>query len=394
MLRSIIPSKRPTANSQKARGLISQSLINPITQQRIANSLIFKTLRLSLALGLIASLSACIDEFQYDGFPEEDILVIEGKYTTTPGSHFLKLYFASPLGSGRTRKVTSATVNLVDEDGNESRYFNLGEGNYRLDDSQGIPGKTYTLEIAFAGKEYQSMPEKMPEVIKADSLSWDWEVRPLETSPGQFTDRRFIDLFVNSPLPGAGEDFWLRWTSDEAFSFPDLVCHPLDIPGVCYVTDLPLNTQDIFLYNGPLSNTDVLVENPVGTKLLDPDSPAWRGRHYFNVYQHSITRRAHEFWDQANKVANQTGSIFDAPPATVRSNVFNVDNEEELVLGIFELAAMDTVRTFVTPADISGFFFPFPYCPLQAPIIPPDTPSECCNCVSLEGASLDRPYYW
>ena len=78
-------------------------------------------------------------------------------------------------------------------------------------------------------------------------------------------------------------------------------------------------------------------------------------KHYFTTYQSSITSDAHEYWREVDILANQTGSIFDTPPAEIKGNIFNVKDTEEKVFGYFQAANQTQDRFYLLPYD-----FPFP----------------------------------
>ena len=355
-------------------------------------------LKYLLSILLMLMLWSCIDEFDFKATPPADLLVIDGGFTTHPEPHYLKLSYASAVGSGPGRPVTNAIVKLYDETGDSEEYLEEGAGNYRLDGDilEGTPGTSYYLEIELStGVKYRSNPEQMPELITADSVYWSVDRQFVESDLGGLQEKTFINIFLDSPTPGPEAEYWMRWMIDEAYSFPDLFCGGLDVPMVCYLTDIPTDLQLINIFDGTNSPVNQLTQKQITSKQLLNRSPAWRGRHYFNVYQRSITQTAYEYWDKADKAANQSGSIFDPPPASIRGNLYNTEDAEEVVLGIFELAAIDTVRTFLSPGEIDEFFFIYPYC-LNAsfPFLPPGLPTECCFCTFLDGASLERPYYW
>ena len=104
-----------------------------------------------------------------------------------------------------------------------------------------------------------------------------------------------------------------------------------------------------------------------------------------------VGKDADTFWESLKQLTEAEGTLFDLPPAKVRGNIFNVDDPEEVVLGFFEVAAVDTIRNFIIPSLIrpevdQQFFCPEPGFPFVG-----FRPSECCNCTQLPGASLERP---
>jgi hypothetical protein len=111
-------------------------------------------------------------------------------------------------------------------------------------------------------------------------------------------------------------------------------------------------------------------------------------KHYFTTYQSSITKEAHEYWRKVDILANQTGSIFDTPPAEIKGNVINVKDTQEKVYGYFQAANQTQDRFYLLPSD-----FPFPLlmksCTYDLSII--EYPSRCLDCLSVRNSSYNRP---
>ena len=107
-----------------------------------------------------------------------------------------------------------------------------------------------------------------------------------------------------------------------------------------------------------------------------------------------MTREALDYWVDVDRVSNQQGSIFDAPPAVVAGNLFNVSDSSNQVFGFFEANAVDTAFMFTLPQS----FAPFRLEPFCAPFPwsnPPLYPPECYDCFFINPDFIvDRPYYW
>ena len=105
--------------------------------------------------------------------------------------------------------------------------------------------------------------------------------------------------------------------------------------------------------------------------------------------KHSITVNAYEYWSNIAQIVNQAGTIFDIPPAPIRGNLYNPNEEDEFILGYFEASAIDTVRVSIFPFDIS--YSPIAYCSqnIWAPSF-----NECGNCLLWENSTAIRPSWW
>jgi hypothetical protein len=159
-------------------------------------------------------------------------------------------------------------------------------------------------------------------------------------------------------------------------------------PKTCYIIE-KVNPQNILLFSSENTASDQLNKHLIATNLIAP-TYAYATRHYYNVYQYSITQAAYEYWQKVDKVANQVGSVFDAPPASIQGNVFNANDPSEEVLGYFQVTALDTVRAVSFRQDFPEVNI-YPFCRLP---YEPSSREACGNCLSLKNSTLERPLYW
>ncbi len=341
---------------------------------------------------------ACIDPFELtieDG--ETEFLVVDGTFTPDKRPHTLNMYYTNSQIVRRRRPLEGAMAYLVSEDGLREAYKDLGEGNYELAGAeiQGQVGRTYFLEIDLPnGQQYRSQPAAIPRKIQGDSAYARVGFIEDLLITGAIDRQAFIEIFVDSPPPTNGQDYWLKWEVSTLYSFPELdLCDPFSAPPICYV---PGNNdlQAVTILNGERFGNARLEGLKVNQKRLVPSDFEYRGRHYFLVNQQSMNKEAFDYWDKINRIANQTGSIFDAPPAGIQGNLYNVNNEEEMVLGYFELVNTDSLRAFVTAGQLStDYVFPVRVCP-GAFFTTRRMDRACCDCLRIENASLVRPEWF
>ncbi|MFZ5999848.1 MAG: DUF4249 family protein, partial [Bacteroidota bacterium] len=182
-----------------------------------------------------------------------------------------------------------------------------------------------------------------------------------------------------------------KWSLEEAFllsptDFPD----PFGtIPPPCFVVQNP-DPQRVTIFDAR-ETTKTTIENLlVCSRILDW---SFLERHYFTVYQSSITDEAYEYWRKVNVLANQVGSIFDTPPALIVGNVKNAANPDEMVLGFFQAANQTYSRFFTTRDDITFPFNP-EQCTFDGSYNSLDYPTRCIDCTSVRNSSYSRPDYF
>lgn len=347
-----------------------------------------------LGLFLIALVgNSCIDIIDLTIEDKEEFLVVDGSFNANGGPHLLKLYYATGLRVNAQRPVSDAEINIFEGGTQVGTYTQITPGNYQLVTGEliGIVGQSYHIEIKLAnGATYYSIADNIPEKVKGDSVFFDFQYQE-ETINESIIRKPFVQVFIATPLPDNTTPYWLKWEVNRMYSFPENIWSTFPPPPkICYIP-LETNQQELNLFDGGEVAATYLPKWEVAQRLLPLSDMEFRGRHYYLVNQQSITEGAYNYWDKVNLVANQTGSIFDAPPAAIPGNIYNLNDPEEVVLGYFELANTDSLRGFFTESDFTNFYkFPNNVC---ADLANPFARNVrfCCACQLIENANLNRP---
>jgi len=117
----------------------------------------------------------------------------------------------------------------------------------------------------------------------------------------------------------------------------------------------------------------------------------FRHRYSLNVLMYSIDQEAFRFLSEVDQQLSSTGSIFDPAPRQISSNVFNIADEAEVVLGFFGAFNVTEKRIFINQSEIPAAE-PFDICDRVAgPGSPPD---YCFDCRLFFGSSDQIPSFW
>lgn len=345
---------------------------------------------------------SCVDQIS---FPLEKSrtgrLIVSGLFTDMNDTHIVFLSEAAsqdrpPLPSGgyltldnKPRPVQNARVQLFSSPGNESWvYQEARPGEYELKgDFVTKDGLSYYLEIQIEDRIYRSRVQTMPEHIGADKLSFSFERTRLDDNP----DAAMAVIRSQVTLPEVDGGYYLRWAVDEAY-FWDLTFFPNPFntpPPNCIVFGYP-EPERITRING-----DLLGKNPgkstqiVAQRLVDQ---SFLSRHYFNVRQLSVSKETFDYWGKVSEVVNNTGSVFDTPPAPIRGNMYNVNNPDEVVLGYFEVAKARITRIYTTAADVPFFLEKECLYQLNKPI--DQYLRSCLSCSFFPNSTTEYPEWW
>ena len=356
-------------------------------------------------LGMLLLLVACSEVI--DLGTEGDIggqLVIYGRITNGTQGNELTISRTGFLGQ-RPTPIVGAVVTVHDSQGIVASYEGNDEGVYTMvgNDPVGVPGESYYVRVAFAGgNTYESQPEIMPAISAKDSLYF--QVRDIEeTSEEGITSTRFVvSVFSDTEIVDPRPDLFIKWDLEEVFSFEQAVLPMHNFPfyfrHTCYMTN-ELEQQRVQLFDGSELRLDRIDGQSQTDRSLDE---SFRGVHYFNLIQQNLTKGAHLFWSGLDQNVNRQGSIFDQPPGELATNLRNINDPTDEVLGYFEVMSVDTARLKVTNSQL-GQFFPEP-CPKNPEVdfapfmafwfIERFYEPECLNCLVLPNSSHDRPSYF
>jgi hypothetical protein len=205
-------------------------------------------------------------------------------------------------------------------------------------------------------------------------------------------DQTFISIYINTSLKNQhGESGGMRWTVEEVYSFTDLPCHPYFDPSTTCYFKIPPNDSHLKIFKSEANVQPNLHGYQILSRMIAPDDE-FVERHYFSVYQYTISQETYNFWEQVQIVTSQAGDLLDRPAAAVIGNIFEKDNPDNHVLGYFEVSGKNTRRIYTLP-HLIGDNHILETCPPQRNSIIQD---KCCFCYMLDEAEnrVERPEYW
>ena len=266
-----------------------------------------KALIYSLSL---LSLTACEETVVLDLEEPTPKIVIEGQVTDRAGYQFVKVSKSTNFyASGKTPRVTDATVTVADDQGNEYTFVHnprnhADSAGYYLPQTPftGVIDRTYTLTVVADGQTYTAQ-DKLNRITTIDKLEYriDEDERDDPEDPGRFYE---VLMFVKEPKET--RDYYLFKTYRN-----DSLTYDLDTD-VYYADD------------------ELVGENIDGFPL--PIYYSVNDLARAEVY--SLSRDAYIFYRDLYKLLNNDGGMFNQPPADPRTNLSNG------ALGLFQVSAV------------------------------------------------------
>lgn len=331
----------------------------------------------------IFSMLGCIDpvSFKFEG--QQEHLVVEAKFTNVESLNYIKLSESQSYNSPYNKFVEDANVYIASEEGEYYSFYYTESGLYYPETgAQGIAGHTYTLHV----NGYESQPVTMRPVVSVDSIYFAYDEQN-QGAEGEKESRLQpgYQLFVDYQDP-VDEDNFYRWsykldyevdTQPEKHLLLGCINCPLPDPLPCCEQCWVKEWRDDFIVtNDRLTNGQKVLRQSI---LFLPFERYRNVRMKLQIYQHSITEEAYLFFSAIELQENSEGGIFDPPPSALKGNMFNPEDSDEQVIGIFDASTVSMYEVVIDSANI-------PY-PMQEFVFWDD-------CQELENSTTIMPEGW
>lgn len=321
--------------------------------------------KIAFFLILVIALSRCIDPYTPTLSGYESFFVVEGLVTNENTSYTVKLSQTLQEQYSVPTQISDASVYITDNEGLTIDLKNMGSGIYRTDSTQfqGSVGKTYVLHILTnEGAEYESEPCTMQSVPEIDSIYYG---KVQEITNNGTLNNVGIRIFLDSK-PSDSNTYY-RWSFDETWKFR--VPSPKKYIYINDSTIIPADEVREYCWKNVRSNS-VLVNSIssgqsgsiVGEPIffIDPlKSDRLSVEYSMLISQYSISKKEFDFWNSMKKLNDSGSDIFSSQPFPVISNIHNVNNTDEKVLGYFSVSAVKQKRKFIAFSDILKLNLPF-----------------------------------
>jgi len=328
---------------------------------------------LLILTAIFCCLSACVERY----YPEEDdlktgTLVINAHLTDQAGHQLIEVSRSVTLLYPFADPVSGSFVEVIREDGEFREFSEEKPGYYgcNLDDAFLQTEMSYRIHVITPDEnEYESDFDRLRPVPEIDSIYYEVQFASYETESNS-TDgiRFFIDFTYNN------ESYeYIRWEVTETYEFhnPNMDAYILDVdfsyymlpdtssPRVCYITN---KLSEI--HSMALSYLDfgIYIKKPFAFVPNIQQEQKLAHKYSVLIKQYSMGEEAFHYWNELKKTSQEQGFLFDRQPALLKSNIHNVNNEEEMVLGFFSMSGVMERRAFAEkPEGLDLSLYPW-YC--------------------------------
>jgi hypothetical protein len=311
---------------------------------------------------------SCIDPYTPKLKGYESLLVVEGLITDANTSYTIKVSKSFQQINAESSAVSDATVFITDDKGSTNYLSNKGNGIYKTDslEFRGEVGRTYTLDIQTKdGEVYESDHCPMLPVADIESIYF---ARDQELVNNETVSKDGITIYLDTKA-GNNNSFY-RWDFDETWKYRipnpkrfDYFYHGIIRPTQQRVEEYCWKDQKSngIIVNGSFSGQPgKIVRQPIFF-IATGESDRLMLEYSILVRQYSISANEYYFWKDLQKVNEKGSDIFASLPFSVISNIHNLRNSTEKILGYFQVSSVKEKRIFITFNEILKFHTPYYY---------------------------------
>lgn len=331
-------------------------------------------------------LHGCIEPYDFEAETYEDVLVLEATITDELKRQEVLLSRSAMLGEEEPAPQTRADVRVTDDTGNEYLFEEVAPGRYESSvPFRAMENRNYRLQIVTNGGQYESDIVMLQESSAMDDL-----YARRTTYNGDDGVALQVDNY-NSPDAAR----YYRYTYEETYKIISRFSHIYDLvyENGQFVEVLKTR-EETTCYNTVASNdfilasTNSLQENNLEgfpVRFIETGNPISSRRYSILVKQYALSPEAFAYYETLKKLSGSDNVFSQNQPGFVTGNVYNINDPEEKVVGIFNVSSVSSERIYFNYEDFYGTQESRPFftenCDIGAPSIIP--PPRADNLISL-----------
>jgi hypothetical protein len=271
-------------------------------------------------------------------------LVVEGIINSGADSTFIKLSKTVKLaGSSTINPVINATVTVESDGGNSYPLTAINKGTYCSAGLNLNSAHKYRLNIKTAdNKQYLSDFVSVLNAPAIDSVYYTIQSDGL-TVCSNTNDPQNVTRYYRYDYQETWE-FHSMFFSHFYSNGDTVLRRDLTTNNVYYCWKSDTSSTIVLASSADLKQ-DVINQNPITN--IASTSYKLATEYSILVRQFALTSDAYTFWQNLKKNTEQLGSIFDAEPITINSNIHCVTNPSEAVIGYLSVGSYSTKRLFI-----------------------------------------------
>ena len=327
-----------------------------------------------VSMAVFSVVIACIEPIEIETLSFEDALVIEATITDEYVHQEINLSRTYELEEDGPTPETNAMINVTDDLQNNYQFREIAPGKYISDTKfEAIQGREYQLKITTSnGREYASSPTRLSNSTQIDSV-----IAYADTNDDGVEG---ISIDLNSFNPQRNSNYY-RYEYEETYKIIAQNWSPYEAVVISETFPFEVDTifktvQDRICFKTASSSgivqteTNSLTEDRVtnfNIRFLASDDSRIFHRYSILVRQYVQSAEAFTFYEVLNELSGSESLFSQNQPGFISGNLFSVANENEKVIGFFEVSSVASKRIFFDRRDILSTGAPVNPCRLVAP---------------------------
>ena len=325
-------------------------------------------------------MGACREEY---ALPTEkalsSALVVEGsilKGDTT----VIKLSRVLAVADNDLHPEVGATISVEGDDNSRYTLSESENGIYKVAPLELNASTKYRLTISAGGQNYESEWTTLINTANIDSLYWERNngVQIYIKSSGSSDDSRYYKWDY--------EEVWEFYSLFESHAYYNyipytsghdvIVCDSPEVNGIKYENCIAAYIWRGYVFNDSMyhcwkydRNTSIaigsttalsgnVIQSPI--KVIEDNGFELSNLYTILVKQTGLSREAHDFYKLLKANSEGMGSIFDAQPSELKTNIRCISDPGEIVIGFVEASTVKMKRLFISKHEVPDLFY-YPY---------------------------------
>ena len=338
--------------------------------------------KIGILITLMLSMITCREPFDAILTPlQTEFLVVEGNIVDGD-STVVRLTRSSPLADRILLPVSGALLRIQGDDNSLVHLVESDSGVYKSPALELNANTNYRLLITTSDlNEYESA---FNSVLDGPPISLTWQ------------RNNGVEIFVNSSGTVDGPRYY-KWDYEEVWEFTSRFqsyayftyevapngrrvpkCVDITRAGVTINTCADLWDYTNWTYNDSLyrcwkqrNSTDIhvgstvaLADNVVYESVRTIPENTWEMSRLYSILvkQTALSKEGYEFYKLLERNSENLGSIFDAQPSELRSNIMSVRDNAPPVIGYVDVTSVRTSRLFIHVDELPGWAYNEKHC--------------------------------
>jgi len=266
--------------------------------------------------------------------------------------------------------VSGGKLTIIDNEGGENTLTEIEDGKFMVDFNLNRE-LSYKLKVEYKGDIFESTFESVPKPPVLDTVYGIVETKIIqsggENNVNDFREVRGLQLYAD--ILSETENPYYRFTARSIMQYTYPVITYFmgeEIVETMYAWNSYYPMGAFNLASPPeYSNSTEIHKHPL---FFLPNRGYVAGDKIFSgwiliMHQHGLSKSAHGYYNDLNNQLESDGKLFDPLYVQARSNIKCTNNNEQLILGNFEISASKEYRYYIKfLSDKLGYYIkPIPY---------------------------------